>query len=132
MTAFLQAAGEDAVVVVDVRNPDFAKEPGDEASVAAAGLPGMPGRTGGRSFRSVNVVFDRETRSMAWQGKLAPLLEKTGNGEGSGKDTPIITHCGGGGRGQKAREFLEKEGFTNVINGGGPAVEPLWAMYRGL
>ena len=35
----------------------------------------------------------------------------------------------GGGRGQKAKLFLEKEGFTHVINGGGPSVPNLWSMY---
>ncbi|CAL6300462.1 unnamed protein product [Bathycoccus prasinos] len=45
------------------------------------------------------------------------------------KDRAIITHCGGGGRGQKSKEWLEKEGFTNVINGGGPQVSELWDMF---
>ena len=47
------------------------------------------------------------------------------------KDAPIITHCGGGGRGQKSKEWLEKKGFTNVINGGGPQVTELWEMFGG-
>jgi rhodanese-related sulfurtransferase len=42
------------------------------------------------------------------------------------KDTPIITHCGGGGRGQKAKEYLEANGFTNVLNGGGPKETDCW------
>ena len=45
------------------------------------------------------------------------------------KDRAIITHCGGGGRGQKSKEWLEKEGFTNVVNGGGPQVSELWDMF---
>jgi len=34
------------------------------------------------------------------------------------KDKAIITHCGSGGRGAKAMDFLEEMGYTNVINGG--------------
>ena len=56
---------------------------------------------------------------------LAPLQDRLT----MGKDTPIITHCGGGGRGQKAKVFLEAQGFTNVINGGGPQVKPLWEHF---
>ena len=49
--------------------------------------------------------------------------------ENAAKDTPIITHCGGGGRGQMAKEFLEKNGFTNVLNGGGPKETECWAEF---
>jgi len=42
---------------------------------------------------------------------------------------PVITHCGGGGRGQKARVFLEANGFGNVINGGGPEDAECWAIF---
>lgn len=45
------------------------------------------------------------------------------------KDTPIITHCGGGGRGQLAKEFLEQHGFQNVLNGGGPKETDCWAEF---
>jgi rhodanese-related sulfurtransferase len=41
----------------------------------------------------------------------------------------VITHCGGGGRGQKAREFLLKNNFKNVINGGGPEDAECWAIF---
>lgn len=33
------------------------------------------------------------------------------------KDAPIITHCGGGGRGQKSADFIKALGYTNVHNG---------------
>jgi hypothetical protein len=44
-------------------------------------------------------------------------------------DTPIITHCGGGGRGQKAMDFLAAKGFTTVLNGGGPKETECWAEF---
>lgn len=66
-----------AIYLVDVRNPDASKEPGDQKSLAVAGLPS-------ESFRpqAVSLIYDRDTSSM-------PLPEVE-------KDTPIITHCGGG------------------------------------
>lgn len=66
-----------AIYSVDVRNPDASKEPGDQKSLAVAGLPS-------ESFRpqAVSLIYDRDTSSM-------PLPEVQ-------KDTPIITHCGGG------------------------------------
>ncbi len=41
----------------------------------------------------------------------------------------VITHCGGGGRGQKAKLFLEANGFKNVLNGGGPEDKDCWATF---
>ena len=49
--------------------------------------------------------------------------------ESVAKDTPIITYCGGGGRGQKANDYLESKGYTNVLNGGGPKETDCWAEY---
>jgi rhodanese-related sulfurtransferase len=45
------------------------------------------------------------------------------------KDTPIITHCGGGGRGQAAHDYLVSRGYTKVLNGGGPKLAEHWAVY---
>jgi len=60
----------------------------------------------------VNLIYDRESSSL-------PLPDVD-------KDTYIITHCGGGGRGQLAKDFLMAKGFTNVINGGGPKETECW------
>lgn len=38
----------------------------------------------------------------------------------------------GGGRGQKACEYLISQGYTNVINGGGPLDEDCWGIYGDL
>ena len=70
--------------MVDVRNPDFSVEPGDgksneKAPLTACGTDARP--------RAVNAAFDRGSNSLDL-GKL-PTKDKS---------TPIITHCGGGGR----------------------------------
>ena len=36
---------------------------------------------------------------------------------------------GGGGRGQKAKDYLELNGYTNVVNGAGPKETELWKIY---
>ena len=112
------------VTVVDARNPDFSMEPGDEQF-------GGPGKqfpiencgTRGRP-NAINLPFSREKKEVSgFDGSALHDAEK---------DAPIITHCGGGGRGQKSKEWLEKKGFTNVINGGGPQVTELWEMFGDL
>lgn len=112
LKAFVNAAG-DRLVVVDVRNPDANKEPGDQKSIAVAPIAG----TGGAGYRpkALGLIYDRETNSM-------PLPDVP-------KDTPIITHCGGGGRGQQAKDFLMKNGFENVVNGGGPKETDCWGAF---
>jgi rhodanese-related sulfurtransferase len=109
LKAFVATAGA-KLLVVDVRNPDASKEPGDNKSIVVAALPS-------ESFRpqAVSLVWDRDTNSM-------PLPEVP-------SDTPIITHCGGGGRGQKAKDFLSQNGFTKVLNGGGPKETDCWAEF---
>merc|ERR1712087_89069 len=98
----------DKILVVDARNADAEKEPGDQKSLAVAPLPS------GDAVRpkAVNLIWDRDTNSMA-----LPEVDK---------DTYIITHCGGGGRGQKAKDFLIENGFENVVNGGGPKETDCW------
>lgn len=107
---FVASAGS-RLLVVDVRNPDASKEPGDQKSLAVAPLPSPPNVRP----QAVHLIYDRDTESM-------PLPEAE-------KDTPIITHCGGGGRGQKAKDFLNANGFTNVLNGGGPKETDCWAEF---
>ena len=111
LTKFVETAG-DKLVVVDVRNPDADKEPGDQKSLAVAPIPSGDVRPSG-----IHLVWDRETDSMP----LPP--------DSVSKDTPLITHCGGGGRGQKAKDFLESKGYTNVLNGAGPKETELWNLY---
>ena len=109
LKAFVASAG-DKLVVVDVRNPDADMEPGDQKSLAVAGLPSDTFRP-----KAVSLIWNRETGDM-------PVPDFP-------KDTPMITHCGGGGRGQKAKDFLAEKGFTNILNGGGPKETDCWAEY---
>lgn len=80
---FVSAAG-DKLLVVDVRHPDANVEPGDAKSLKVAGFPDKE-----KNYRpnAVNLPWSRETNGME-----LPEVDK---------DTYIITHCGGGGRGQK-------------------------------
>jgi rhodanese-related sulfurtransferase len=109
LRSFVESAG-DRLLVIDVRNPDATAEPGDQKSLAVAGLP-----TPNTRKNAQHLIWDRTTDSM-------PLPSVP-------KDTPIITHCGGGGRGQKAKDFLIDKGFTNVLNGGGPKETDCWKEY---
>lgn len=110
LRAFVQAAGS-KLLVVDVRNPNAEVEPGDQKSLKVAALPSPP------TFRpqAISLIYDRITETM-------PLPDVD-------KDTPIITHCGGGGRGQLAKNYLEERGFTSVLNGGGPKETDCWLEY---
>mmetsp|Transcript_26678 Transcript_26678/g.37598 ORF Transcript_26678/g.37598 Transcript_26678/m.37598 type:complete len:164 (-) Transcript_26678:115-606(-) len=107
LKAFVEKAGS-KLIVIDVRNPDAIVEPGDQKSLAVAGLPSDTSRP-----QAQHLIYDRETNTM-------PLPDV------SDKSTPIITHCGGGGRGGKAQQFLMENGFTNVLNGGGPKETDCW------
>jgi rhodanese-related sulfurtransferase len=111
ITKFVEDAG-DKLLVVDLRNPDASKEPEDQQSFAVAGLPSPDKRP-----NAMNLIWDRDANTM-------PDLPETVS-----KDTPIITHCGAGGRGQQAKVYLELKGYTNVINGGGPKETDLWNIY---
>mmetsp|Transcript_8738 Transcript_8738/g.14385 ORF Transcript_8738/g.14385 Transcript_8738/m.14385 type:complete len:150 (-) Transcript_8738:54-503(-) len=106
---FVAKAGS-KLFVADVRNPDASVEPGDQKSLAVAALPSDAHRP-----MAKNLIFDRDTKAM-------PLPDVP-------KETPIITHCGGGGRGQKAKDYLTAKGFTNVLNGGGPKETDCWAEF---
>jgi rhodanese-related sulfurtransferase len=107
LEAFAAEAG-DRLLVVDVRSP--AADGEDVKSTARTALPSETYRP-----KAINLVWDRTTDQM-------PLPSVP-------KDTPIITHCGAGSRGQMAKEFLEKNGFVKVINGGGPKETDCWAVY---
>ena len=71
----------------------------------------------GMNKKGLHLIYDRNTKSM-------PLPPSTVQ-----KDDPIITHCGGGGRGQKAKDFLMEQGYTNILNGGGPKETDCWKEF---
>ncbi len=117
MRAFFVKHDPSTVVIVDARSSDFTVEPGDAITTAVAPLPSPA-----ISVRpqGLHCPYDRSADTWDWTALRTAGLTLT---------TPIVTHCGGGGRGQKARLALEEMGFTTVINGGGPEVEELWAMF---
>jgi rhodanese-related sulfurtransferase len=108
LRTFVEEAG-DKLLVVDVRNghDDY-----DQKSLTVAPLPGPNYRP-----HAINLSWDRGTNSMPLPDASIP------------KDTPIITHCGGGKRGQAAKDFLTEHGFTNVLNGAGPKETACWVEY---
>ena len=108
---FVSKAGPN-ILVVDARHP-ASVEPGDAKSLKVAGFPNKES-----NYRpnAINLPWNRESNSME-----LPEVDKD--------STYIITHCGGGGRGQKAKDFLEKNGYKNVLNGGGPKETDCWAEY---
>mmetsp|Transcript_27699 Transcript_27699/g.76218 ORF Transcript_27699/g.76218 Transcript_27699/m.76218 type:complete len:125 (+) Transcript_27699:82-456(+) len=83
LKVFVEAA-QDKLVVVDVREPSEATEVGP--------IPGDGVRP-----QAINLSWDREAGNMP-----LPDVEQVPF------ETPIITHCGGGGRGQKACDFLKE------------------------
>ena len=111
------------ITIVDARNPDFSVEPSDELC-GSANNGTFPIADCGTEKRpnALNAPFDRTKKALS--GSNVEDILQTFE-----KDRAIITHCGGGGRGQKSKEWLEKEGFTNVVNGGGPQVSELWDMF---
>lgn len=110
------------IVIIDARNPVFSVEPSDELYGSLRGEFPIADCGTEKRPNALNVPFDRTKKRLS--GANAEDILRTLE-----KDRAIITHCGGGGRGQKSKEWLEKEGFTNVVNGGGPQVKELWEMF---
>lgn len=75
--------------------------------------------------RAINIVYDRSTSSM----ELKQMPQEWIDAGGGIESVPVITHCGGGGRGQKAKDYLIEAGFKNVLNGGGPEDAECWAAF---
>ncbi len=115
LAAFLSRAGAH-LAVVDARAPDAAAEP----SSALGALAPSAARP-----RAVSAPLDRATGALPLAAIPAAWVDAAGGRE----KLFVITHCGGGGRGQKAKDFLLKNGFTNVLNGGGPEDGECWAVF---
>lgn len=111
---FVKSAGS-KLLVIDVRHPNASVEPSDAKSIERTGLPDP---TNNYRPQAINLPWSRESNSME-----LPNVDK---------DTPIITHCGAGWRGQVAKEYLEQHGFTNVLNGGGPRESEEWNEFGSL
>ena len=75
--------------------------------------------------RAVSAPLDRATGALP----VAAIPRAWIDAAGGPKKLSVITHCGGGGRGQKAKEFLLNNGFTKVLNGGGPEDAECWAVF---
>ena len=122
MADFFANNSKSDIIVIDARNTDFEIEPGDEKH---AGNIAENDHGKIRGPRALNLPYCRKKKLNLNIEKLEALLTK-------GKDTPIITHCGGGGRGQKTKVYLESLGYSNVLNGGGPNVPEHWEYFVSL
>jgi rhodanese-related sulfurtransferase len=117
IAAFIARAGPH-VVVVDVRGG---------ASVEPSHALGALAPTAARP-RAVSAPLDRATGELP----LAAIPSAWVDAAGGRERLFVIAHCGGGGRGQRAKEFLLQSGFANVINGGGPEDGECWAEFGAL
>jgi rhodanese-related sulfurtransferase len=114
LSAFLSAAGPH-ICILDARAPEAAAEPSSSLG-ALAPSASRP--------RAISAPLDRATGELPLAAIPPAWIAAAG-----GKDKLcIITHCGGGGRGQKAKDFLLKSGFSQVLNGGGPEDAECWAV----
>lgn len=115
IAAFLARAGPH-VAIVDARQPDAAAEPSSSLGVLApsAARP-----------RAISAPIDRATGALPLEAIPTAWIDAAGGKE----KLFVVTHCGGGGRGQKAKDFLLKAGFVNVCNGGGPEDAECWAEF---
>ena len=125
--AFMAKNAGKTVLVVDARNPDFTIEPDDEKFGGDAGTAPIYDCGTAKRPNALNIPFDRATGSLPADG-----VESLNAKAGGDKGVPIVTHCGGGGRGQKAKDYLIGLGYTNVVNGGGPKVTELWERFGSL
>ena len=115
IASFIARAGIN-LVVVDARMPDAVAEP----SAALGPIAPVPERP-----RAVNAPIDRASGTLDLSAIPPEWIAAAGGRSG----LFAITHCGGGGRGQKAKDYLLKNGFVEVINGGGPEDSECWAEF---
>jgi len=111
LQAFLDKAGAH-LIVIDARNGDFKLEPGDAKTTKNNPLAEfILENPDGSMFRpsALNLPFDRKKNK--FDDSMLPKIRI--NDAGGKEHVPIITHCGGGGRGQKSKVYLESLGFQN-------------------
>eukprot|EP00930_Biecheleria_cincta_P094726 TRINITY_DN86159_c0_g1_i1.p2 TRINITY_DN86159_c0_g1~~TRINITY_DN86159_c0_g1_i1.p2 ORF type:complete len:162 (-),score=25.74 TRINITY_DN86159_c0_g1_i1:208-693(-) len=68
-------------------------------------------------------IFVPEAIHAPWDGSSMPLENLPAD-----KNALIVLHCAVGGRAEKGKAFLESLGYTNVLNGGGPATPEQWSV----
>lgn len=102
----LQLQMKQLPLVVDVRDP-VEREDTSRATVPA----------------SVNIPLNMDGLKQSQRSTTLEEFKQKLDASGalpSNKSSPIVTHCGSGGRGAKAQQFLKELGYTNVLNGGTP------------
>lgn len=123
------AEASNKLIVIDLRDPTIHERTSDIAPIAGTFVDdSLNADSSAHRPQAINIVFDSAKNSLDI-GRIP--MEKIEAGGGK-EHVPIITHCNGGGRGQKAKEFLERAGFLNVRNGGGPEDTECWKTYGNL
>ena len=96
-------------LILDVRDPN-------EVLKGKGGPPALiPGSLNVPLNHNSIGQSERRTTLVEFQEKMGNLGVKLPED----KNAAIVTHCGSGGRGGKARDLLIEAGYTNVHNGGG-------------
>jgi rhodanese-related sulfurtransferase len=126
LTNFVANAGN-KLIVIDLRNPTIHERTSDLAPIAGSSVDDVSAPAARRPC-AINIVYDCETKTLDL-GRIP--IEKIEAGGGKER-VPVITHCNGGGRAQEAKVFLERAGFLNVRNGGGPEDTECWNVYGNL
>jgi len=123
---FVTSAG-DTLVVVDARSMDFSAEPEDRSTHQTAPIAGTSVASPKTRARAVNLPWNRplERPDNFPDALPSDWVEAAGGRE----KVPIVTHCNGGGRGEKMKQFLKGQGFLNCVNGGGPKDTENWAVF---
>lgn len=128
LAKFVAEAGN-KLIVIDLRDPTIHERTSDIAPIAGTIVnDSTEAASSQRRPHAINIVFDTVKNSLDI-GRIP--MEKIAAGGGK-EHVPIITHCNGGGRGQAAKELLERAGFLNVRNGGGPEDPECWKTYGNL
>ena len=96
-------------LILDVRDPNEVE----------AGKGGPPSSISGSFNVPLNIDGKNQKEHLTTEAEFLEKLEAAGVRLPEDKSVPIITHCGSGGRGNKAAKILKSLGY-NAHNGGSP------------
>ena len=98
-------------LVLDVRDPEEVE----------SGKGGPPFFIEGSVNVPLNINGQKQSEKETTLEDFKEQLAKAGIALPEDRTASIVAHCGHGARGGKATAFLRDLGYTNAVNGGGPA-----------